>query len=103
MVALLSFIKYVLQLYVYVIIAGVILSWLIAFNVINTHNNFVRNLAYALNQVTEPALGPIRRFMPDLGGIDISPVILILIIIFLQSVVIGTCGSGFLMPLVCTP
>ena len=101
MAALLNFINYVIQLYIYVVIAGVIISWLVAFNVINQYNDFVRNLLFALNRVTEPALAPIRRMMPDLGGIDISPIILILGLVFVQSVVIGSCGSGFLMPLAC--
>lgn len=100
-VALLEFIKYVLTLYVYVIIAAAIMSWLIAFNVINPYNQFVRNLLYAFSAVTEPVLRPIRRMLPNMGGIDISPVILILGIIFIQSVLIGTCGSGFIMPSVC--
>lgn len=101
LVALLDFIKYVLTLYVYVIIAAAIMSWLIAFNVINPYNQFVRNLLYAFSAVTEPVLRPIRRMLPNMGGIDISPVILILGIIFIQSVLIGTCGSGFIMPAVC--
>jgi YggT family protein len=73
----------------------VILSWLLAFNVINAYNPFVRSLWNALRAVTEPLLQPIRRFMPDLGGIDISPIILLLICLFLRSVVI----SGWLIPL----
>ena len=69
-------------------IASAILSWLIAFGVVNTNNRFVYTIADVLYRVTEPAIAPIRRFMPDLGGIDISPVILILLLIFLQSVVL---------------
>ena len=77
----------ILQLYIYLIIAMVILSWLIGFNVINPHNQFVRQVRYALHQLTEPLLRPIRRFMPDLGGLDVSPVILMIGIFFLQQMI----------------
>ena len=86
-VALLEFIKYVLTLYVYVIIAAAIMSWLIAFNVVNTRNQFVAAVAEFLYRITEPALAPIRRFMPNLGGLDISPIILILLIMLIQRVI----------------
>lgn len=95
MVPLLQFIEYLIQLYVYVVIASVIMSWLLAFNVINAYNPFVRSLWNALRAVTEPLLAPIRRMLPDLGGIDISPIVLLLICFFLQSVVI----EGWLIPL----
>ena len=88
MLELLGFISYVITLYVYIIIAGAVMSWLIAFNVINPHNQFVRSLWQGLNALTEPALRPIRRMLPDLGGIDISPLVLILICFFIQSVVL---------------
>lgn len=85
---LLAFVDYLIALYVWIIIAGVILSWLMAFNVVNAYNPFVRTLWGALNAVTEPLLRPIRRMMPDLGGIDLSPIILLLSCYFVQSVVI---------------
>lgn len=94
MVPLLAFIAYVISLYEFVVIAAVILSWLIGFNVINAHNPFVRTLWQAISAVTEPLLRPIRRLMPDLGGIDLSPVILLLALLFLRSVVI----YGWLIP-----
>jgi YggT family protein len=75
-----------LQVYVYMVIASAILSWLVHFGVINTRNQFVSMVGEFLWRVTEPALRPIRRFMPNLGGIDVSPIILILIIYFLQMV-----------------
>ena len=78
-----------IRLYIWIIIAGAIMSWLIAFNVINPYNQFVRSLWMALNALTEPLLRPIRRWMPDLGGIDISPMVLILLCVFVQMVVIG--------------
>jgi YggT family protein len=61
-----------------------VLSWLIAFNVVNPHNNVVRAIGEALYRLTEPALRPIRSFMPNLGGLDISPVILIIILLFIE-------------------
>ncbi|MFN0265060.1 YggT family protein [Tepidamorphus sp. 3E244] len=74
-----------IQLYIWLLIASAVLSWLIAFNVVNTRNQFVATVADFLWRVTEPALRPIRNVMPNLGGIDISPIILILILMFLQS------------------
>ena len=88
MIELLGFINMVIQLYIYIIFAGAIMSWLIAFNVINPYNQFVRSLWMGLNALTEPLLRPIRRWMPDLGGIDISPMVLILICVFIQVVVL---------------
>ena len=88
MISLLLFIDYLLNLYVWVVIASVVFSWLIAFNVINPYNQFVRSVWQAVNALTEPLLRPIRRYMPDLGGIDLSPVVLLLAIFFVRSVVI---------------
>jgi YggT family protein len=85
MYALLNLIATVISIYIYVLIASAILSWLIAFNVVNTHNRFVYAVSDFLYRVTEPALRPIRRFVPLLGGVDISPVVLILILIFLRD------------------
>jgi len=85
--ALFLVIDLALQLYVWLVIATAVLSWLIAFNVVNTRNQAVAVVADFLYRVTEPALRPIRSVMPDLGGIDISPVILILIIIFIRYVI----------------
>jgi YggT family protein len=70
----------VIDLYKWVIIAQVIVSWLIAFGVINTYNRFVAQASEVLYRLTEPALRPIRRLLPDLGGIDISPIILLLLL-----------------------
>lgn len=89
MIGLLAFIAYVIHLYEYVVIAAVVLSWLIGFNVINTYNPFVRSLWQAITAVTEPLLKPIRRIMPDLGGLDLSPVILLLALLFVRWIVIG--------------
>ncbi len=78
----------VIDIYFWIIIIMVVLSWLIAFNVVNMQNQFVRQLHYLVYRLTEPVLGPIRRFMPDLGGMDISPMILLIGLIFLQRLII---------------
>jgi len=78
----------VIQFYIWIVIISAILSWLIAFNVVNTHNRFVYTVGDALYRITDPALRPIRRYMPDLGGIDISPVVLIFGLIFICNVVL---------------
>jgi YggT family protein len=95
MVPLIGFIVLVIDLYIWVVIAGAILSWLIAFNVVNPQNRFVYSVADMLHRITEPALRPIRRLLPNLGGIDISPVILILILLFIRDVVL----LGWILPL----
>jgi YggT family protein len=95
MVPLIGFIILVIDLYIWVVIAGAILSWLIAFNVVNTHNRFVYQVADLLYRLTEPALRPIRNILPNLGGIDISPVILILFLLFIRDVVL----LGWILPL----
>jgi YggT family protein len=85
--ALFYVIDLALQLYIWLLVASAVLSWLIAFNVVNVRNQVVATIADFLYRITEPALRPIRNFMPNLGGIDISPVILIFIIIFLRYVI----------------
>ncbi len=85
--AILDIVLIVLDLYVWLLIASAVLSWLIAFNVVNTRNPFVSQVAEFLYRITEPVLRPIRNVMPDLGGLDISPVILILIIMLIQRVI----------------
>ena len=79
-----------LDLYWWIIIASAIFSWLYAFNVINPRNQFVGSIGNMLFRLTEPALRPIRRFMPDLGGIDISPIILLLILFFIRQLLLTT-------------
>jgi YggT family protein len=83
---LLWLISTLIWLYIYVLIAAAVLSWLIAFNIVNTRNQFVAMIGDFLYRVTEPALRPIRSVMPDLGGIDISPIILIVGLLFLERV-----------------
>lgn len=89
MLSILYFIdQYLIDLFIWIIIGSAILSWLIAFNVVNPYNQFVRALWDLFHRITEPFLRPIRRLLPDLGGIDVSPVVLILILIFIRVVVI---------------
>ena len=87
--SLLSVLSLVLRLYTFVIFAAVILSWLIAFNVVNRHNEVVRSAWNFVTALTEPLLRPIRGIIPNLGGIDISPLILLILIYFLSSVLDG--------------
>ena len=75
----------VINIYIWLIIINAILSWLVAFNVLNTQNRFVFAVLNATHQLTDPVLNKIRRFIPNLGSIDISPVVLILLLIFIRN------------------
>jgi len=77
----------VLDLYVWVLVAGVVLSWLTSFGVVNTHNKAVYMIGDFIYRVTEPVLRPVRKILPDFGAVDLSPIAVILIIMFLQSFV----------------
>lgn len=79
----------ILDLYFWVVIASAVLSWLIAFNVVNPRNQLVGTIWDTLVRLTEPVLAPIRRFLPNLGGIDISPVILLLALGFIRRLIVG--------------
>ncbi|MCA6111738.1 YggT family protein [Bradyrhizobium cenepequi] len=85
--AVLDILIIILDLYVWLLIAAAILSWLVAFNVVNTRNQFVSAVAEFLYRITEPVLAPIRNIMPNLGGLDISPIIVILLIMFIERVI----------------
>lgn len=85
---LIGFVMMLITLVIYIVVAQAILSWLVAFNVVNTHNNFVRTVLVTLDRLLDPMLRPIRRFMPDLGGIDLSPMVLILALIFIRDVLL---------------
>jgi YggT family protein len=93
MIALIQTIVMALDIYWWIIIASAIFSWLYAFNVVNSRNQFVGTVGNMLFRLTEPALRPIRRFMPDLGGIDISPIILLLILFFIRQFIVTTVWS----------
>lgn len=88
MIPILNTLMFALNIYIWILIANAIFSWLYAFNVINTRNQFVNTIGRALYQMTEPVLRPIRRFMPDLGGVDISPIVVVLIIYLIQQIII---------------
>jgi YggT family protein len=77
----------VIDIYFWIILAMVVMSWLIAFGIINRSNPYVRQIGYALDRLTEPLLRPIRRVLPDLGGIDISPIVLLIGLQFLGILV----------------
>lgn len=96
MLALIKTIDLALNLYWWIIIASAIFSWLYAFNVVNPRNQFVGSIGNMLFKLTEPALRPIRRFMPDLGGIDVSPIILLLVIYFIRELLWSTVAPLFL-------
>jgi YggT family protein len=85
--AILDVILLALDLYTWIIIASAVLSWLIAFNVINIRNNVVRTIWNGIYQLTEPVLAPIRRRLPDMGGMDISPIVLLLGVFLIQRII----------------
>lgn len=95
MLSLIQVLLLAIKLYTWVIIAAAIFSWLYAFNVVNPRNQVISLIGDALYRMTEPALRPIRSILPDLGGIDISPIVLLLILFFLQQLIVNN-----LVPLV---
>ena len=95
--ALLSTISLVLSLVWWVFLVMIIMSWLISFNVINTRNQFVAGVWRALNQVTEPILRPIRRILPPMGGLDLSPIIVFIMFFFLQQFIANFAATGRLL------
>jgi YggT family protein len=90
---ILDFIDLLLYLYILVLIAWAVLSWLLAFNIVNTRHPLVNAIAEFLYRITEPVLRPIRRVLPNLGGIDISPIIAWLIILFIMRVILPFLSS----------
>ena len=88
MLAVFQILDLLLRVLMWIIIIQAVLSWLIAFNVINTSNDGVRRFLMALDRLTEPVYRPIRRIMPDFGGIDLSPMVVILIIIILRDILL---------------
>ena len=95
MIAIFYLVLQILKLYSYVVIANVIISWLIAFNVLNTQNRFVYSILELSYRLTDPILNKIRRFMPNLGSLDISPIVLLLLIWFIEI-----CMKIYIAPLV---
>ena len=90
---LLWLVNTVIDLYIWILIIGVILSWLVAFNVVNTSNRFVYMVGDFIHRITEPALRPIRNVLPNLGGVDISPMVLILLLLFVQQILVRLYAS----------
>jgi YggT family protein len=88
-IALFDIAHILLQVLLWIIIIQVILSWLVAFNVINTHNDFVRSFFNALERLTRPLYRPIRRLLPDFAGIDFAPIVIVLIILVLDRLLLG--------------
>lgn len=88
MLAILDVVMLVLQLYTYVIVAAAIFSWLYAFNVVNPRNQVVSMIGNMLYQLTEPLLRPIRQILPSMGGLDLSPIVLLLGVFLLQQVIV---------------
>ena len=89
LVAILNIVSLLLTILTYIIVAQAILSWLVSFNVINTHNDFVRSMLYALDRITEPLYRPIRKIMPDFGMLDLSPLVVLLILYILREIIIN--------------
>jgi YggT family protein len=95
MIAIFYLILQILKLYSYVVIANVIVSWLIAFNILNTQNKFVYSILEFSYRLTDPILNKIRRFLPNLGSLDISPIILLLLIWFIEM-----CMKLYIAPMI---
>ena len=84
----------IITIYLWIIIINAVLSWLVAFNILNTQNRFVFSVLDATYKMTDPALNKIRRFIPTFGSIDISPVILILLLMFLRNIIFEIFAPG---------
>ena len=93
LLSLFSIVDFLLRIATWTIIIQAILSWLVAFNVINTHNNFVRSLLYALDRMTAPLYRPIRKILPDFGGLDFSPIVVLLLIHVLRILLAGVAAD----------
>jgi YggT family protein len=88
MVSIYQILQLLLDVLFWIIMIQAVLSWLVAFNVINTRNDFVRQFLYALDRITEPLYRPIRRILPDFGGLDFAPMVVLLIVIILQRILL---------------
>ena len=95
MIAIFYLALQILKLYSYVVIANVIVSWLIAFNILNTQNKFVYSILEFSYRLTDPILNKIRRFLPNLGSLDISPIVLLLLIWFIEM-----CMKLYIAPMI---
>ncbi len=95
MIAIFYLVLQILKLYSYVVIANVVISWLITFNVLNTQNRFVYSILEMTYRLTDPILNRIKRFLPNLGSLDISPIILLLLIWFIEM-----CMKLYIAPMI---
>lgn len=89
LLSLFTIADFLLQVLTWIIVIQAILSWLVAFNVINTYNNFVRSFLHALDRITAPLYRPVRRILPDFGGLDFSPIVVLLLIYVLRILLAG--------------
>ena len=96
MLALIRTVDFVLDIYTWILIGSAVFSWLYAFNVVNSRNQFVASLGSFLFKVTEPVLAPIRRLLPDLGGVDISPIVALVIIYFIRQLLWTTIAPALI-------
>ncbi len=94
--AILQTLSFILNIVWWIFLIVIIMSWLISFNVINTRNQFVASVWRVLNQITEPILRPIRRVIPPVGGLDLSPLIVFIVIFFLQNLIANFARTGSL-------
>ncbi len=93
MITLFSIIDLLLSVRLWIIIIQAVLSWLVAFNIVNTNNDLVRQVLYGLSQLTEPLYRPIRRIMPDFGALDFSPMVVILLIVIIRKAIAMNIGA----------
>ena len=97
MLSLLTLISQIIQIYIWIIIASAVLSWLVAFDIVNLRNRYVYLIGDAISRVTEPAYRRIRMFLPQMGGLDLAPLVLLLALIFLRIImweVLGPTAMG---------
>ena len=92
-----GFLATVIEILIWVIIAGAIMSWLIVFNVVNLANPYVRMVYDFISRITDPMLNPIRRVLPNMGGIDISPIVLILLLLFIRNALLFNAGPAIVL------
>tara|TARA_R110002167_G_scaffold23514_5_gene83474 strand:- start:65 stop:358 length:294 start_codon:yes stop_codon:yes gene_type:complete len=96
MIAIISLLSWLIEFYMWIVIASVVLSWLVAFNVVNTGNRIVYMIGDFLHRATEPVLGPIRRILPDLGPVDLSPIVVILLLMFVKTLIVQDIGRALI-------
>lgn len=93
LLSLLTIVDLLLQVAMWIIVAQAILSWLVVFNVINTQNEYVRSFFHALDRITAPIYRPVRRILPDFGGLDFSPMVVLLLIVVLRILLEGVTAN----------